>query len=152
MEQILSWVKSGLLFGIISSMILLLSPNKSYEKHMSLVVGLLFLLVMIHPIMTFFGIDGQTYISYIQNYIGASENGGELSDQEINLYKDTIKLQLEKVLEQAGYRFRYVDLCIDEKGNVYRIAVSFEDKVDSIESFENYIKNVFGKEVEIIYE
>ena len=36
-----------------------------YEKHMSLVVGLLFLLVMIHPIMTFFGIDGQTYIDLI---------------------------------------------------------------------------------------
>jgi len=152
MEQILSWVKSGLLFGIVSSMILLLSPNKSYEKHMSLVVGLLFILVMLHPIMTFFGLDGQTYISYIQNYIGASENGGELSDKEIDLYRDTIELQLDKVLEQAGYKMRYVKPEVDEKGNVYRITISFEGAVDSIETFENYIKNVFGEEVDIVYE
>ena len=67
MEQILTWVKNGLLFGVISSLILLLSPNKSYEKHMNLVVGLLFILVMIHPIISFFDLDSKTYVSFIQN-------------------------------------------------------------------------------------
>ena len=63
MQQIFEWVKSGLLFGIFSSIIILLSPNKSYEKHINLVVGLLFILVMIHPVMAFFNIDGETYYS-----------------------------------------------------------------------------------------
>ena len=152
MEQILSWVKSGLLFGIISSIALLLCPNKSYEKHMSLIVGLLFILVMIHPVMTFLNLDGETYISYIQNYIAASENGDELNHKETSLYEETISFQLERTLNAAGYNISYINVKVDDKGSVYEVTVSFAGTVGNVEEFEKYIKNVFGEEVDIIYE
>ena len=152
MENILTWVKSGLLFGILSSVILLLSPNKSYEKHMSLVVGLLFILVMIHPVMSFLNLDGQTYISYIQNYIEASENGGGLSESEIGLYGESVGMQLKETLRGVGYNIKDLQVDVDEKGSVYRIAVSFESESVEVDILEQYIKNVFGEEVLIEYE
>lgn len=69
MEGILDWVRSGLLFGIVSSVILMLCPNKSYAKHIGLVVGLLFILVMLHPVMEWMEIDEQTYVSYIKDFL-----------------------------------------------------------------------------------
>lgn len=152
MEQILTWVKNGLLFGVISSLILLLSPNKSYEKHMNLVVGLLFILVMIHPIISFFDLDSKTYVSFIQNYIGASGNGDYLSDKEISLYTDTIGIEILSVLEDAGYSVDEVRPYVDEKGSVYRIVVSVKSDEQSFYALERYIRSVFGEEVEIIYE
>lgn len=152
MEQILTWVKSGLLFGILSSVVLLLSPNKSYEKHMSLVVGLLFILVMIHPVMSFLNLDGQTYIAYIQNYIEASENGEELSENEISLYGESVGLQLKETLKGAGYNIKEINVDVDDKGSVYRIAISFLDEAGEVDLLEQYIKNVFGEEVLIEYE
>ena len=49
--MLLNWVKSGLLFGVMASVILMLCPNKSYMKHIGMVIGLLFILVMLHPLM-----------------------------------------------------------------------------------------------------
>lgn len=152
MTSILAWLKSGLLFGIFSSVILLLSPNKSYEKHISLVVGLLFILVMIHPVMSFLNLDGQTYISFIQKYISAAENGSSLSENERSLYADTIGIQLKDTLKKAGFNVKSVYCEVDDNGHIGRVVLSFEGEVNDITEIENYIRNVFGKEVEIVYE
>ena len=87
MEQILSWVRSGLLFGIVSSVILMLCPNKSYARHIGLVVGLLFILVMIHPVMELLQIDEDTYITYIRDFFAVTEPG-MVSEQNLQLYGD----------------------------------------------------------------
>ena len=152
MAEILLWVKSGLLFGIFSSVIMMLTPNKSYEKHISLVVGLLFVLVMIHPVMAFLDLDGQTYISYIQNFIAASEDGSELSEGERIMYGESIRMQLEAALYEAGYSVRRVSILVNEAGEVERVSLSFYSEVEHLEGLEIYMKNVFGEGVEIVYE
>ncbi len=152
MTQVLDWVKSGLFFGIFSSMILMLCPNKSYEKHINLVVGLLFILVMLHPVMSFFNIDGQTYISYIQNYITASEGGSGLSDNERSLYSESLKIQLEENLIAMGYPVRGITVSVDLAGLVKSIDISFDGDVSGIEQLDIYIRNIFGSDVQITYE
>lgn len=152
MQQIFEWVKSGLLFGIFSSIIILLSPNKSYEKHINLVVGLLFILVMIHPVMAFFNIDGETYIAYIQNYITASENGGELSTEERRLYGESVGIELKEMISSAGYAVKDVRVSVDESGHVDGVILSFAGEVFSVSQIEEYIKRVFGEDIVITYE
>lgn len=152
MEQILIWVKNALLFGVVSSIVILLSPNKSYEKHINLVVGLLFILVMIHPIIDSFDLDEKTYISYIQNYIGASGNGNYLSQEEISLYEDTIGVEVKSVLNDMGYEIEKVTPYVDDKGSVYKICISLNGTITSPDGINRYIQKVFGEEVEIIYE
>lgn len=152
MTEILSWVKSGLLFGIFSSVIMMLTPNKSYEKHISLIVGLLFVLVMIHPVMSFLNLDGQTYISYIQNFISASEEGDELSEGDRVLYAESLRMQLEAALYEAGYSVRHVEVFVNHAGEVEEVSLSFYSEVEQLEDLERYLKNVFGEACGIVYE
>ena len=151
MQQIFEWVKSGLLFGIFSSIIILLCPNKSYEKHINLVVGLLFILVMIHPVMTFFNLDGQTYISYIQNYIMASENGETLTDEEKEMYGRSLSEELKEMINKAGYPISDIEVSVDEKGHVSGVLVFFSGEISNVDAIEEYLKNVFGDDIIISY-
>ena len=101
MEGILDWVRSGLLFGIVSSVILMLCPNKSYAKHIGLVVGLLFILVMLHPVMEWMEIDEQTYVSYIKDFFAVSSSE-RISDQSIQLYGESIAIQIKAIKATAA--------------------------------------------------
>lgn len=150
MEMILSWVKSGLLFGIFASVILMLCPNKSYQKHISMVVGLLFILVMLHPVMELLQVDGSTYFAYIQNFLMLEEN--QMSDSNIELYEEALNIQLSANLQESGYLVKEVKTRVDNEGNVEKVTIVFAGEVTGLETIELYLKNVFGEEVVIQYE
>ncbi|MCR5700915.1 MAG: stage III sporulation protein AF [Lachnospiraceae bacterium] len=152
MEELFSWIRSGLLFAVFSSTILLLSPNKSYEKHISLVVGLLFILVMFHPVMTILDIDEKTYVDYIRNYLSLEQSGDTLSAGGCRLYEESVKTQLEGILKEAGYKVKSLQVHSDESGTIYKIEISFEDEVYALDDLETYLYNSFGKGVLIVYE
>lgn len=152
MTEILAWVKSALLFGIFSSIILMLSPDKSYEKHISLTVGMIFILLIIHPAMKYMNLDESTYVSYIRNYILSEGYGSQVTENEKTLYADSIRIQLETALIEAGYPVRNIRIFVGDDGGIYKLAVRFGDSVSELEYFENYIRNVFGDDVEVVYE
>ena len=151
MEWILDWVRSGLLFGIVSSVILMLCPNKSYAKHIGLVVGLLFILVMLHPVMEWMEIDEQTYVSYIKDFFAVSSSE-RISDQSIQLYGESIAIQIEAALEEAGYSIDALFVEVLEDGSVSRIHITFGDSVGNVDLVEQYLHEIFGQEVVIQYE
>lgn len=151
MEWILSWVRSGLLFGIISSVILMLCPNKSYAKHIGLVVGLLFILVMIHPVMELLQIDEDTYITYIKDFFAVSEPD-LMSEQSLHLYEQSIAMQVKAALMESGYAIEELTVEVEEGGTVSRVQIVFGDTVGDIGVLEQYFHEIFGQEVVIQYE
>lgn len=151
MEWIFSWVKSGLLFGIFASVILMLCPNKAYQKHVGLVVGMLFLLVMLHPLMELFQVDGSTYVSYIRNFLMLETGEGQITDSELELYEESIAIQLTANLKEAGYPIKRVLARAEENGEIQEITLSFDGEPGALESLEKYLRELFGKEVVISY-
>ena len=151
MEQILSWVRSGLLFGIVSSVILMLCPNKSYAKHIGLVVGLLFILVMIHPVMELLQIDEDTYITYIKDFFAVSEPD-LVSEQSLQLYGQSIAMQVKAALTESGYPIEEIDVEVNEDGSVSRVTLILGDATGDISVLEQYLREIFGEEVVIQYE
>lgn len=151
MEGILSWVKSGLLFGVVSSVILMLCPNKSYAKHIGLVVGLLFILVMVHPVMELLQIDEDTYITYIKDFFAVSEPD-LVSEQSLQLYGQSIAMQVKAALAESGYKIEELYVDVEEDGSVSRVRVVFGDTLGDMQIFEQYIHEIFGQEVVIQYE
>ncbi len=151
METILSWVKSGLLFGIFASVILMLCPNKSYQKHVGMVVGLLFILVMLHPVMEFMQVDGSTYTSYVRNFL-MLEDEDQISESSRRLYEEALDIQLMSNFKEAGYPVKAVEALTDREGNVSEIRIVFDDEVTGLEKMELYLKNLFGESVVIRYE
>lgn len=152
MDIVMSWVKSGLLFTIMASVIMMLCPNKSYIKHISLVVGLLFILVMIHPVMDFLNLDSTTYIAYIENLLMLEGTQEEMSDHHIDMYEESVALQLMATLNESGYAVQRIQVDVLEDGNVREVCISFEDEVENLEQVETYMRNLFGEEVIVSYE
>lgn len=152
MEWVLSWVKSGLLFGIFASVILMLSPNKSYQKHIDMVVGMLFILVMLHPIMVLLEVDQDTYVSYIRNFLMIESSESSLSQENVPLYESSIESQLTAVFIERGYPVKTIRVNSDRQGKVKEIAIVFSDEIEGLEVIEKYLKRLFGEEVGIRYE
>lgn len=151
MEMILSWVKSGLLFGILASVILMLCPNKSYQKHIGMVVGLLFILVMLHPIMEIFQVDGSTYAAYIRNFLMLETENSSISDSNLELYAESLNIQLMANFQESNYPVKEVRTTVDETGQVQEVEIWFDGEVRGLEKMELYLKNLFGEEVVITY-
>lgn len=151
MEGIMSWVKSGLLFTILASVILMLSPNKSYMKHISLVVGLLFILVMVHPIMSFFNLDSKVYVSYLENFLKMERMQENMSENHIAMYEESVALQLTASLKESGYNVDEIRVKAENDGSVREIRLSFVSATDNLEQIEEYLHRLFGEEVNIIY-
>ncbi len=151
MEMILSWVKSGLLFGILASVVLMLSPNKSYQKHIGMVVGLLFILVMLHPLMEIFQVDGSTYAAYICNFLMLETEEGGVSDSNLKIYEESLNIQLMANFQESNYPVKEVCTTVDEAGQVQEVAILFDGEARGLEKMELYLKNLFGEEVVITY-
>lgn len=152
MESVLDFVKNGLLFGIFGSVILMLAPNKSYQKHISFVVGLLFVLVMLHPIMTFFSMDEATYCSTFEHFFDIESYGENQYGKDLELYQKTLQLQLKSVLMDAGYNVKEIGIELDGSGNVYEVHIRFDKPADAVQGIEQYVKETFGEEVVVCYE
>lgn len=152
MNSVMEWVKSGLLFTIIASLIMMLCPNKSYMKHISLVIGLLFILVMIHPVMKFLKLDSTTYISYIENLLLLERTQEELSDEHLDMYEETVALQLMATFNERGYEVKNIAVEVQKDGSVGTVTLSFINEIKDLQEIEQYMYDLFGKEVRIVYE
>lgn len=152
MDFVLSWVKSGLLFGIFASVILMLSPNKSYMKHIGMVVGLLFIMVMLHPLMELFRIDESTYAAYLRNYLMLETGEEQNSRDNLELYIDAVRLQLKAALAEGGYPVKDIRLQSNDNGEIQRITLVLSAGAGETEGLERYLRNLFGEDVRIGYE
>lgn len=151
MELLLSWVKSGLLFGVFSSIILMLCPNKSYQKHIGLVVGFLFILVILHPLMQIFSLDQNVYTRYLNDFLILESENGKISERNLALYEESVELQLQGVFCEAGYDIRNINVKSDENGTIQKIEISFSGEITDISMVEQYLRRLFGEEVSIEY-
>lgn len=152
MEMILNWVKSGLLFGVFASVILMICPNKSYMKHVSMVVGLLFILVMLHPLMELSSVDASVYAGYIRNFLMLENGEVELTENERALYETSLATQLEAVFVGKGYPVERVEIRVRENGDVREVILNMGEEAVALSDIENYVKGLFGGDVRIIYE
>ena len=152
MEEIFSWIKSGLLFGLFSSVILLLCPNKVYQKHIGMVTGLLFLLIMLRPLISFLSLEDQMYIDYIQNFLMLEVQEEEMTESEQELYEESIILQLKAVLQEKGYPIEEIEVSLDDKGKIEKITFMITEQITGLNELEYYLKEMFGEEIIVCYE
>jgi stage III sporulation protein AF len=150
--MLLEWVKSGLIFGVFASVILMLAPNKSYMKHINMVVGLLFVLVMLHPITVFLEMDQDTYLSYIQNLLKVEESEAAFSKNDRRLYETSLETQLKALFLEKGYEVENVEVTTDSTGEVQEVVLSMGSQIAELGNVEEYLHRLLGEDVRIIYE
>ncbi|MDD6070662.1 MAG: stage III sporulation protein AF [Clostridiales bacterium] len=150
--MLISWVKSGLLFGVFASVILMLCPNKSYMKHIGMVVGLLFILVMLHPLMELLCVDADAYAGYIKNFLMLETENTDFSEENRQLYEVSLATQLKAVFIEKGYPVTEVCVKTNQSGIVEEIILSFGTGTFDLQNVENYLHRLLGEDVRITYE
>ena len=80
-----------------------------------------------------------------------TENDG-VSEADLELYEESINMQLMAVLKEHAYPVKRVMVKAGEDGKIVNVSVVFDSSVVQLESLETYIKNLFGEEVRIRYE
>ncbi|MDO5155421.1 MAG: stage III sporulation protein AF [Eubacteriales bacterium] len=151
--MLVKWVKSGLLFGVLASVILLICPNKSYTKHISMVIGLLYILIMIHPVMEFLHLDTQSYVDYMNNLLLVEGKQSEYSKRDIRLYEEMLEKQIYAVFNENESLVAYVSVDMNDKGEVEEITIKMSDEgINNKQCITEELTYMFGEEVYIRYE
>lgn len=148
----LQWIKGCLLFSIFSSVILMLCPNKSYYKHISLVVGLLFVLVMIRPLANWNGKNISYYTDYVRRVIFSEQMNRDVEKEYMKSYSDYLKKQIERYLKEKDYQIQVRRIGIDENGMLRKLVVHVDLEGKSLADAENALIQIAGQDVDIIYE
>lgn len=152
MESILSWVKNGLLFGLFASVIRMISPGKTYRVQIGMVTGLLFIMVMLHPLMELFQIDASSYVDYIQDYLLLEPEENRYAGENLTLYEESAKIQIRMLLEAQGCDVRDVDVDADATGRIRHVRIRFGSASQLTDDAERALSGILGEKVRISYE
>lgn len=118
-EYILELMKRIAAFTIIAQAILHFRPNKSYEKYLKLLIGMIMLAIFIVPMAELFHKDSiREYELLLEGYERSIDRMYATSDFQINLEEETylytiqeeIKTRFNNIASEYGYEVRDVNL------------------------------------------
>lgn len=139
LNEIYSWVKSIIIFMVLTSIISNLLGKSSYKKYINLITGIILVILVISPLLKLFQMDKTLDYYFTTNTLlaEAQDLDSQLKDMEngkkeaiFKEYKDQIKLQVTKILEEEKIQVYDMEITIDEDdsssnyGNIKSITVS----------------------------
>lgn len=118
-EYMMNLMKQAAVFTIVAQTILHFRPNKSYEKYLKMLIGMMLLAVFIIPLTELFA--GNSTVEYkrmLEGYEKSIDTMYEQSDFTINLKEETylytiqeeIKERFNNISKEYGYRVENVNL------------------------------------------
>ncbi len=152
MEFVLSWVKNGLVFGLFASVILMLSPGKTYRAHIAMATGLLFIMVMLHPLMELLQIDTASYAEYIQDYLMLEPEVGRYERENLRLYEESVAIEVKMALKAQGYEVSEVGVTADASGRTLCVRIRFGAGSELPGDPERELAGLLGEGARITYE
>jgi len=149
----IEWVRRGLLFCLFSSIIMMICPDKKYYKHLSMIMGLMFILVMIRPFSVLMHTNSQSYIDYLKHLLLFEGTTVEMKYEYREEYESVIESQIELLMKEKGFDISSVNVAINHKGEMEMILLhSANCTVEDINNMENLLKTIYGEDVIIGYE
>lgn len=123
MNEIYSWVKNIILFMVLTSIISNLLGKSSYKKYINLVTGIILVILVISPLLKLFQLDKTLDYYFTTNTLlaDAQDLDSQLKSMEngqknaiFNEYKEQIKIQVAKILEDDKIQIYDIEVTIDE--------------------------------------
>ncbi len=139
LNEIYSWVKSIIIFMVLTSIISNLLGKSSYKKYINLITGIILVILVISPLLKLFQMDKTLDYYFTTNTLlaEAQDLDSQLKDMEngqkeaiFKEYKEQVKLQVAKILEEDKIQIYSIEVTIDEDdsssnyGNIKSITVS----------------------------
>ncbi|SDY56271.1 stage III sporulation protein AF [Evansella caseinilytica] len=104
MNTITAWITNIIILILLATILELLLPNSHMQRYVKLVVGLLLLMVMIHPLLSIFQVDPEEWLADLAAWDTAAES-------EETSFIESKKMDIEKeglayISEQAAVLLR----------------------------------------------
>ena len=153
--MLLSWIRSLVIYLILSGLLIRLVPEKNYSRYISFFMGMIMIIILARPIVYIFKID-DSGVSLIKGKVDelmiVGRASGSYSDKDgagaplydSQYYKLSLDEAIRLTCEEAGYQIYKVDVVTDERGQVLSctIYVGEEIRSDAAQEFENNLKNL----------
>lgn len=139
MNEIYSWVKNIIIFMVLTSIISNLLGKSSYKKYINLITGIILVILVISPLLKLFQLDKTLDYYFTTNTLlaDAQDMSAQLKDMEngqkdaiFKEYKEQIKIQVAKILEDGKIQIYDTEVTIDEDstssnyGNITSLTVT----------------------------
>lgn len=122
MDIIYNWIRNVVIYMILNAIIMNLLGDKSYKKYVSIVSGMILVLIIVSPLMSYMNLE-DTLDYYLQANdftVETSEFKNDLnrmeeaqSDAIFAEYEDKVRKQVENLLKEEGLDLTGLDITID---------------------------------------
>lgn len=113
MNAFYEWVRGIACYLLLVSLLMLLLPEKKYQKYLKLATGLVFILLVAGPLMRLLDLDGvmEGYYQKFESYL-KEEGAGEIPEEKliekaeaaaVSAYETWVKEEAEAAAENMGY-------------------------------------------------
>lgn len=123
MNEIYSWVKSIIIFMVLTTILSNLLGKSTYKKYVNLVTGIILVILVVSPLLKLFQIDEALDYFYSLNTLSseAKDMNSRLIESEdgqmstiVKQYKEEIKSQVEKILKGQKLYLTAIKINLDE--------------------------------------
>lgn len=123
MNEIYSWVKSIIIFLVLTTIISNLLGKSTYKKYVNLITGIILVILVISPLLKLFQIDDT--LDYFFSFNILSTEAEDMNSRLVNMeegqmseilkeYKDEIKAQVVKILKEQELYLVDIKISLDE--------------------------------------
>lgn len=135
------WMKSLVVYLILSGIIVNLTPSENYKRYVNLFTGLVVIIIMAKPLTYIFSF-GTVDIDKLVKDMEYSMNNNQYINREAdacNYFEMGVSGGIEKTLVNSGFDIAGVDVITNKDGDIYRCYIYINNKLD--DETENTIKN-----------
>lgn len=150
------WMKSIVIYLILSGILINLAPANSYKKYINFFMGLMLLIIVAKPLAIFFSF-GETDVDNLMNKVNSYiDYNPEVSLGENYSYYDmSLEDSIEDTIRKLGYDIYKVAVITDKNYKILKCTVYIKKDdltmtSSSKEEIKNYISDVYNVEVDNI--
>ncbi len=147
----LSWMKSLVMYLILSGVLINLAPEKNYRKYINFFSGLVVIILVARPVFFILKADYKKLdnitaeMDYYLNNDGNIYDAGEM----YNYYDMSLKYSISNKIEEFDCRTEKISVITDDDGNIMKLDICIEGSEDK-EVIKREISNEYNVNIENI--
>ncbi|MBQ9277778.1 MAG: stage III sporulation protein AF [Lachnospiraceae bacterium] len=140
--MISAWMRGLVIYLILSGIVMKLVPGKSYERYISLYMGLILVAILFKPVFMLFNFDdsyANTLMKSFDSYLSFEPDGFNAVSSHDTYYELGIGEAIKEKCREEGIEIYDISVVTDDKNNVLSITVYTGQITD-----ENYLKSLIN--------
>ena len=140
--MISAWMKGLVIYLILSGLVMKLVPGKSYERYISLYMGLILVIILSKPVLMIFNFDDSyayTLMESFDSYLSFNRENYNEPGAYYTYYELGLSEAIKEGCKEEGIAVYDVSVVTDENNNVLSITVYVGSNED-----ENYLKSLIN--------